>query len=484
MDTLDLLYLSDSDAELVTRKLMEYYGYYRQMFGVSTTRDGKACWWRKSSKLQYKAMWGHLTGYFAIGTFAGEHATKFITIDVDTDDRYVVRRVVTTMMSMGIPFENIYVSYSGKKGYHVDLFFKDKIMNGTAYQFYVMLLDKGGLARRKVEFRPTNGNCVKMPLGMHQETGNRCWFVNPITLAPIKDFKYILGIKPIEEDFFNDLVRKHGKEYLDRIYKEMKEAVGKNNAGVSVGDNFTITAPGQRHNLQVKVAVSARYRGCSRGGIYLTQMNWYQQQDKSLISTPIEDVMVEANQIADWVESHVPIGEKPKELNTPAPEIYIRQEHIPYIIGGKTETERMVAFVIWVYSLRFNNAKLAYQTIAEKIGKKPQTVITAIKNLVENKQIYKGEPAYHEKNGFRVRDSNTYLVPGRCYRKLPDGYENYPDSVAVTEWLTPETTERVYYSVITSMCSMEYLAKYLKKPELAKCEQYLKLNEKREETAV
>ena len=470
-----MLRLENPELKDVALKMMEYYGYYRQKYGLCVKQKNKdePKWLTHDQhKLRDSLAWSHLKGSYAIGTFAGEHATKFITIDVDVDDRMVVRKVVTTMMAMGIPYENIFVSFSGKKGYHVDLFFKHKVMNDVAYRFYVMLLDLSGLAKRKVEFRPTNGQCAKMPLGMHQETGKRCWFVDPMTLVPIEDFTYILKIKPIEEEFFNKLVDDLSDKFIKALYKQMKETKENSGKGPREYSSLTVTAPGQRHDIQLKVAIEARSNGATRGGVYTAQMNWYYAQDHNLITTPEEDVMEEANQIADWVVMHIPKGERVIDPNAKAKTVYIRQEHIPYIINGKNETERKTAFIIWVYCLRFGSAKLAYKTLADKVGKGTQAVTMAVKNLVERKQIYKADPAYHEHGCFRLHDSNKYTVPARCYRKLPDGYENYPDSVAVTEWLTSETTERVYYSVITSMCSMEYLAKYLKKPELAKCMQY------------
>ena len=112
----------------------------------------------------------HLDGKYCVCVFAGEHATKFLTFDVDLADAVVIHKLIDALADLGIPREYVYVSFSGRKGYHVDIFFKDFIYNNTAERLYWAAIEHSQLDPRKVEFRPTPRQAIKLPLGVHQAT--------------------------------------------------------------------------------------------------------------------------------------------------------------------------------------------------------------------------------------------------------------------------------------------------------------------------
>lgn len=149
----------------------------------------------------------HMQGKTTVGVFNGEELNKFICFDVDYADnhamaRWVALKIVDVLMNeFNIPRDFIHVSLSGGKGYHVDLFVDEPIMLEVARMFHAAVLDKFDLPEGgDVEFRPSSGQGVKLPLGIHRGTGARCWYVDSETLEPLTDFGYLLTIEPMDSE--------------------------------------------------------------------------------------------------------------------------------------------------------------------------------------------------------------------------------------------------------------------------------------------
>ena len=101
------------------------------------------------------------------------------------------------LRSLGLPRDKAYVSFSGRKGYHVEVFFDRIVDLGSLFNLYCHVIKGGALNPEKVEFRPTPTMAIKLPLSVHGKTGNVCWFVDQATLKPIEDAAYIAGIEPV-----------------------------------------------------------------------------------------------------------------------------------------------------------------------------------------------------------------------------------------------------------------------------------------------
>lgn len=136
----------------------------------------------------------HLNGENILGVFANEapEYTKFICFDVDTKEKVYLDTLIHVLKNnYNVQEENLLVSYSGNKGYHVDLFFNKNEYGmfpkvGTAQLFYYrvvkdvqdeLLSNEQKLTvniDKIIEFRPTSKQGCKLPLGVHFKTGNYC----------------------------------------------------------------------------------------------------------------------------------------------------------------------------------------------------------------------------------------------------------------------------------------------------------------------
>ena len=179
--------LENKDFGDIIEVIKKTYGFYRQKYVVMSAKYTKTV----NHYYTDKVIESHLNGYYALATFAGEKVTRFISVDIDEGGKKVVRQVMDAFAELGIPRDKIYVSTSGKKGHHVDIFFSPWIYNEKAKNLYDLMIWRTGLNPKKVEFRPTHRQAVKIPLGVHATTGRRCWYLDRDTLQPIERMDYI-----------------------------------------------------------------------------------------------------------------------------------------------------------------------------------------------------------------------------------------------------------------------------------------------------
>lgn len=204
----------------------------------------------------------HLDHKYAVAIYAGPKTSKFLCFDVDDGKPESVRAIIDYLECLRIPRRHIYVSYSGGKGYHVELFFDELVYSNVLRGLYDMVIEGTGLDSHKVEFRPTHGNAIKLPLSVHAKTGNICWFVDRETLTPIKRDDYLMEIEQIPAALINRIVP---IEYSTHAQKTSRAAkVGETHREESVPDEETLREPGTRHNHMRKIAVYQRMAGHSR----------------------------------------------------------------------------------------------------------------------------------------------------------------------------------------------------------------------------
>lgn len=128
----------------------------------------------------------HVQGKETYGVFAGTELSKFLCFDIDygswEKSEKWAERVINSLKRHEITKEQIHVSYSGSKGFHIDLFFDKALQVKTLKLFYEHIVKDIAGDKSKIEFRPTNKQGVKLPLSVHKGTYTLCYFVNNETL--------------------------------------------------------------------------------------------------------------------------------------------------------------------------------------------------------------------------------------------------------------------------------------------------------------
>lgn len=146
----------------------------------------------------------HVQGSKTYGVFSGNVYTKFITFDIDMNEESenIAKQLIEMLVTeFNIPNESILTSFSGSKGIHVDILFNGIVENTIAKSFYNKVLAKLQLTTTQVEYRPTQGQGVKIPLGIHRGTNNRCYLLDNTSLTMVND-NHIYLVKPMDAKEF------------------------------------------------------------------------------------------------------------------------------------------------------------------------------------------------------------------------------------------------------------------------------------------
>lgn len=225
--------LNDKETYAVSKKLMSLYAHqtdkylmqYRKCYYTMKAGDE----WRTAMKqlkiendtaytidgqqikviqpLDKYAISNHLRGFNTIGVFAPQNdTTKFITFDIDSNNIELSKETTKRLMHVlttqfHIATNDLHISFSGMKGYHVEIFLNEFIKIDEALNFYYSAMQyMPTTALCKIEFRPTSSMGIKIPLGIHTVTKRRCSFVNKQSFEPLKldeAIEYLKAIKPI-----------------------------------------------------------------------------------------------------------------------------------------------------------------------------------------------------------------------------------------------------------------------------------------------
>ncbi len=177
----------EPDFFAIADRLCDLYITYRRRYVVMQAAPeleaGYRIYMPKSSsgpvKLTNRVVCRHLNRKLAISVFAGAYSSKFICFDVDYPDPFEVKKLIEILTGYGVPRDLIYVSTSGGKGYHVEIFFDGLVYTDRLRTFFDCVVLKAESNPLKVEFRPTNGQAIKLPLSVHCKTQRPtlrpCW---------------------------------------------------------------------------------------------------------------------------------------------------------------------------------------------------------------------------------------------------------------------------------------------------------------------
>lgn len=141
--------------------------------------------------------------------------TNFMAFDVDTKDNAyedTLELLELLVNYYGIDKDYITVSFSGHKGYHVELFFNETIQWQALEPFYEEVLLKLDKTKKEVELRPT-ANGLKLLLGTHRKTDNLSLisifndnFTALKLLNQVQSVNYLMNIKRIDLNDFKEFV--------------------------------------------------------------------------------------------------------------------------------------------------------------------------------------------------------------------------------------------------------------------------------------
>ena len=197
----------DSINELYIMTRFKYVKQYKE-------KSGESKYTHMPYTLSDNQVLKHIRQQETLAIFAGRDLTKFICFDVDSRkdlnySKQLAKEVIEVLINtFNIDKQYINVSFSGSKGYHVEIFFAEAIDNLKAKLLYTaIMMFINPLNDAEVEFRPTFTQAVKVPLSINHKTGMTCCFVNTDTLEPILDQLHITTIKQMPISNLKELLK-------------------------------------------------------------------------------------------------------------------------------------------------------------------------------------------------------------------------------------------------------------------------------------
>jgi hypothetical protein len=170
-------------------------------------------------KLSNQIIERHLKGELTIGLYCTPNGfSKWLCIDIDNLEKSAVREVQNHARRFHIPYTT---EFSGKKGYHLWVFFDSLYPNRIARALASVFSFNHEIFPKQDRITPGKlGNLVKAPLGIHQGTGKRCLFLNH-DLNPEQDQYDVLTsfkrINPIQ------IMKTEMPEIWSRIHQDFKK---------------------------------------------------------------------------------------------------------------------------------------------------------------------------------------------------------------------------------------------------------------------
>jgi hypothetical protein len=192
----------------IAERMSELYVTYRQVW-IQQKADG-TYHTEKKYRLHDDRIKEHLLQARTVGLTV-DKVTKFVTFDIDYGKTSMsmagqaVKALVAELTeNHGIGLENILVSFSGSKGYHLEVFFNTPVYVTKARKWHNMVVQAIGGDINKIEFRPSHQG-VKLPLGLHKVTGKKCHIVHPLTLTEMPD-RHIFNIVQLDAERWYTMV--------------------------------------------------------------------------------------------------------------------------------------------------------------------------------------------------------------------------------------------------------------------------------------
>ncbi|MFY0517838.1 TOTE conflict system archaeo-eukaryotic primase domain-containing protein [Lysinibacillus sp. UGB7] len=382
----------------------------------------------------------HLRGESSYGVFSTLQ-TKFLVFDFDFEEdilhcKWYYYKVYYALKDAGIPEENIYTFYSGNKGLHLTIYFDNPIPTKDALLLYYTVLEDADSLHmcKKIEFRPTSKQGVKLPLGFHTKTRNKVCFLENLNLKNKLPDETILQINKLCSSIFDSVINqiKERITYSDvAIEDDTKDILSNNHiSSETASTNHLRMDPayyndiwqnglkvvGTRHDMTLMLllyfkTIQQMDKDEAKDAIF----EWLARQDKSKYHSSILEVRKDTEALIDYVYDN------DKRLYYREKSVTLSKEEAYHILTARrvdnssfTLKQKKVLLALYLQSKFFTNEEnrifyMTYKQIGDSIGyKNTKSLSKLFCDFVEAHYLL-----IHRRD---TKQANTY-------QKLPNLYE-------------------------------------------------------------
>lgn len=371
----------------------------------------------------------HLEGKRTVGTFAGKFLTKFLTFDVDFRDadmaRWITYKLAHTLDMYGV--HDYAISYSGNKGYHVDIFLDKAIAVQAAHRFYeliVKMAEVDEVAGGEVEFRPTGMQGVKLPLGVHQKTGNYCGFCEITDGLRVMDNEestaYLFAIKKTDSAliigaFADDLA------YDSDQAADMEEAIARHKPleTYDQSESYTLsraaeryydgmTGPGQRHKSFLLLARLFNHNGVTKEEATESITEWFAWQNTDFYDSDADFCARDLRECVDYVyEKNLTLTIEQRDLTVTFGEIDDIMRKCPQ------KNQKALTYALLVHSKRWSTDNGTFYMTFAQMGEAAGTDAKTAQRHIDKLQEYgviEIVRRNQSKKGTHIKKANVYRM--------------------------------------------------------------------------
>lgn len=173
---------------------------------------------------------GHFRGDSPLAIFAYKSHARFFAFDIDSREQAEADtfRLINQLRRLGIEDKDIHVSFSGGKGYHIELFIDKHLRHEDWYLFGEYVRYHAGISKEQIEYRPTesNGHALKLPLTFHPKTKKFAGYCDVDTLEMydiIKSHDYLHEIEQMDTGMILDIIREARRTLSERRAEEARK---------------------------------------------------------------------------------------------------------------------------------------------------------------------------------------------------------------------------------------------------------------------
>lgn len=415
----------------VIDRLFELYiiqnNHYLIQFGggayrTFTERDGP---------LRRHHLAAHLNGKKTVGTFGGKFFTKFMTFDVDFKDaataKWVTYKLAEALSTVGV--RDYAISFSGNKGYHVDIFFNKAVSIASTRKFFDFITSAAGLRSvqgGEVEYRPSGSQGVKLPIGTHQKTGNYCGFClvedGLRVMGPEESTEYLHAIQKTDSALILDIIN----GYDDLAYDlddaaEMETVISRHKmldtyeqtesytlSRAAERYNNGLTGPGQRHKSFLMLARLFNHNGVERDEAVCAIAEWFEWQDTAFYESDAEFCAKDLRECVDYIYANN------LTLTVEQRDITVKFNEVDEIVRGCSSLiHKAIVYAMLIHSKRWSGESgafyMTYDQMAQAAGIDRSTAARNIPKL-ESTGIIQVIQRDQKVRGTHIKKPNVYRM--------------------------------------------------------------------------
>lgn len=411
----------------------------------------------------------HLTGESPLAVFAHGDGSRYFVLDVDTKETAAgdTLKLIEVMTSIGIDREHIHVSFSGSKGYHIELYVDGRLKFKDWEKLGIYVIYSAGFTEKEIEMRPNVNNslAVKLPLTLHPKTKLFAGYCdNAMNILDVQtSYEYLAAIQPSSAVDMRQLT--------DRIEithdKEPDKPKPKRQAGVKVVDNRLYQSSEQKRDSAVRILTHGLSNGGTRWNAMRNTLIPYLKIEVGCDPDETRDILNDfcANEYAAGRSATVP-EESAKQVDDLIRDFYplvdgiysikrdieVTRGEIEWVVNvverGGTRLTRDLLWALLLMRKAYGDKKGDFFASRERVQSllsKPRTIspstIQKSRNWLSDNNFIQYEVP---ENSYKLRKATTYLLNYEESGEIVTLDQVYFDEEMDSRELFRKITERLY----------------------------------------